>query len=148
MEGVGHIPGQITSGRRLVVSAIAVAVGIVHFLTGPDYRGPAGWFVNGYLIDILLPFSMFLLLGIAEFRFLRSGFARSVAVFGVGAVSETLQYCGVPIFGRTFDPLDYLMFALGTVSGAALEAVVWPRGENDQRAEDHACHPEDTAEAG
>jgi len=24
-----------------------------------------------------------------------------------------MQYFGVPIFGQTFDPLDYLMFAIG-----------------------------------
>jgi hypothetical protein len=51
--------------RKVVVVLIALAVGLLHFLTGPGYRGPLPWFVNGYLIDILLPFAMFLVLGVA-----------------------------------------------------------------------------------
>lgn len=92
---------------------IAVAVGLLHFLTGPGYRGPFPVFVNGYMIDILLPFAMYLVLGIANQSILRSGMARGGFVFGVGAVTETLQYFGVPIFGRTFDLLDYLMYGIG-----------------------------------
>ena len=70
-------------------------------------------FVNGYMIDILLPFAMYLVLGVAKQTILRSGIARGVFVFAIGAVTETLQYFGVPIFGRTFDLLDYLMFGVG-----------------------------------
>ena len=104
---------QSPVNRKVVVVFIAVAVGLLHFLTGPGYRGPVPAFVNGYMIDILLPFAMVLVLGVANQPVLRSGVARGGVVFAVGAVTETLQYFGVPIFGRTFDPLDYLMFAIG-----------------------------------
>jgi hypothetical protein len=100
-----------------------VAVGLLHFVTGPGYSGPFPVFVNGYMIDILLPFAMYLVLGIAKQSILPSSVARGGFVFAVGAVTETLQYFGVPIFGRTFDLLDYLMYGIGIGL-----AVVFERG--------------------
>ena len=76
------------------------------------------------MIDILLPFAMYLVLGIAKQPILRSGIARGVFVFAIGAVTETLQYFGVPIFGRTFDLLDYLMFAVGIGLAVVFERIV------------------------
>ncbi len=40
---------------KTLVVAVALAVGLLHFVTGPNYHGPFRVFVNGYLIDILLP---------------------------------------------------------------------------------------------
>ncbi|UCC76006.1 MAG: hypothetical protein JSW37_10865, partial [Anaerolineales bacterium] len=45
----------------------------------------------------------------------------------VGATTETLQYFGVPIFGRTFDVLDYVMFGIGIGLAAAFEWLVLSR---------------------
>jgi len=110
--------------RKQIVILIAVGVGILHFITGPGYRGPFRVFVNGYMIDILLPFAMYLIMGVAGRPFPRSVVTRGLLVFGIGAVTETMQYFGVPIFGRTFDPADYLMFGIGTGIGVALERFV------------------------
>ena len=110
--------------RKVIVVFIAIVVGLLHFITGPGYRGPCPAFVNGYMIDILLPFAMYLVLGVAQQSILRSRLARGVFVFSIGAVTETLQYFGVPIFGRTFDWLDYLMFALGIGLAVVFERVV------------------------
>jgi hypothetical protein len=115
------------SHRKVIVVFIAVVVGLLHFLTGPNYRGPFPAFVNGYLIDILLPCAMYLVLGVAKQKILRSGLARGVLVFAIGAVTETLQYFGVPIFGRTFDPLDYFMFGVGIGLAAVFERMVLSR---------------------
>ena len=51
---------------------------------------------------------------------------RGTAVFIVGAAVEVLQYLGVPLFGRTFDPLDLLMYATGAVAALAFERAVFP----------------------
>jgi hypothetical protein len=110
--------------RRAIVVFIAVAVGLLHFLTGPGYGGPLPVFVNGYMIDILLPFAMVLVLGVARHPILRSSLVRGVSVFAVGALAETLQYFGVPILGRTFDPLDYCMYAVGVGLAFAFERIV------------------------
>jgi hypothetical protein len=116
--------GQSLINRKVIVVFIAAVVGLLHFLTGPRYRGPFPAFVNGYMIDILLPFAMYLVLGVAKQTILRSGIARGVFVFAIGAVTETLQYFGVPIFGRTFDLLDYLMFGVGIGLAAVFERIM------------------------
>ncbi|MFC1692271.1 hypothetical protein ACFL1R_02060 [Candidatus Latescibacterota bacterium] len=113
--------------RKIIVVFIAVVVGLLHFLTGPGYRGPFPPFINGYMIDILLPFAMYLVLGVANQSILRSGVARGVFVFAIGAITETMPYFGIPIFGRTFDLLDYLMFGIGIVLAAVFEWIVLSR---------------------
>jgi hypothetical protein len=118
---------QSLVNRKVIVVGIAVVVGLLHFLTGPGYRGPFPAFVNGYLIDILLPFAMYLVLGITRQSILRSGITRGAFVFAIGAVAETAQYFGVPIFGRTFDPLDYLMFGVGIGLAVVFERIVLSR---------------------
>ena len=70
---------------------------------------------------------MYLVLGIAEQSILRSSIARGVFVFAIGAGTETLQYFGIPIFGRTFDVLDYVMFAVGIGCAVVFERIVLSR---------------------
>ena len=113
--------------RKLIVVFIAVVVGLLHFVTGPKYSGPFPLFVNGYMIDILLPCAMFLVLGVANQSILRSCVARGIFVFAVGATTETLQYFNIPIFGRTFDVLDYLMFIIGIGLAVVFERFVLSR---------------------
>ncbi len=114
--------------RKPVVVAICLAVGALHLFTGPDYRGPLRAFVTGYLIDLALPFSLVLLLGVGLDRSprLQLPAVRGTAVFIVGAAVEVLQYLGVPLFGRTFDPLDLLMYATGAVAALEFERAVFP----------------------
>jgi hypothetical protein len=110
--------------RKIIVVGVAVIVGLLHFVTGPRYAGPFPGFVNGYMIDILLPFAMYLVLGVSNQRILRSAMARGLFVFAVGATTETLQYFDVPLFGRTFDVLDYLMFGIGIGLAVLFETFV------------------------
>jgi len=114
--------------RKPVVVAICLAVGALHLFTGPHYRGPLRAFVTGYLIDLVLPFSLVLLLGVGLDRSpsLRLPAVRATAVFLFGAAVEFLQYLGVPLFGRTFDPLDLLMYATGAVAALAFERLAFP----------------------
>jgi len=118
---------QSLINRKVIVVFIALVVGLLHFVTGPGYRGPFPAFVNGYMIDILLPFAMYLVLGVARQTVLASDIARAVFVFAIGAVTETLQYFDVPIFGRTFDLLDYLMFGVGIGLAVIFERIALSR---------------------
>lgn len=113
--------------RKLLITIIALGVGALHFVTGEGYQGPFPVFVNGYLIDILLPMVLFLLMGLFQNRFIRSPLFRAGAVFGFGCFVETSQYLGRPIFGSTFDPLDLLAYAGGILIGALLERFVFSR---------------------
>ncbi len=109
--------------RKPVTVAICLAVGVLHLFTGPQYRGPLRPFVTGYLIDLVLPFSLVLLLGVGlePSPTLRHPTVRATAVILFGAAVEFLQYLGVPLFGRTFDPVDLLMYATGAIAALAFE---------------------------
>lgn len=114
--------------RKPVVVALCLAVGALHLFTGPDYHGPLRSFVTGYLIDLILPFALVLLLGVGleHSPTLRQPSVRATAVFLFGAAVEFLQYVGVPLFGRTFDPVDLLMYAAGAIAALAFEHVAFP----------------------
>jgi hypothetical protein len=113
--------------RKILVTAIALVVGLLHVVTGENYRGPFPVFVNGYMIDILLPMALYLLMGLFEAKWIRFTLFRAVAVFLFGCVVETSQYLGYPLFGSTFDPLDILAYAGGVLLGVFLDLVLFPR---------------------
>jgi hypothetical protein len=113
--------------KRAVVVAIALVVAALHFVTGRSYQGPCPAFVNGYLIDIVLPLQLFLLLSLIPHRRMAAPLFRASAVVGFGCLVETSQYLGMPIFGATFDPFDFLAYAGGVALGALLDLVLFPR---------------------
>lgn len=114
------------STKKLIITAIALSVGALHFITNSKYRGPFPVFVNGYMIDILLPMALFLLMGLFENKYIRSMPFRTAVVFGFGCIVEISQYVGRPFFGSTFDPLDFLAYAGGVSIGILLDLIVFP----------------------
>jgi hypothetical protein len=113
--------------KKLTITGIALAVGALHFITGENYQGPFPIFVNCYLIDILLPMTLYLLMSLFQNKLIRSSLFRACAVFGFGCVVEASQYFGYPIFGNTFDPLDIAAYAGGVLLGIFLDLVLLPR---------------------
>ena len=112
--------------KKSLIALIALAVGLLHFVTGENYRGPFPVFVNGYLIDVLLPMTLYLLLGLIETKWSRSPIFRAIAVLVFGCSVEASQYFGRPFFGSTFDPLDILAYAGGVGLGLILDLVLFP----------------------
>jgi hypothetical protein len=120
--------------QKHLVVGVAVLVALLHFPIGSGYEGPWKSFVTGYLIDILAPFAAYLVLGVTRLDALRPWWVRALLVFAVGTASEVLQFFGVPIFGQTFDPLDFVAFAAGLVAAAVFERFVvsrLPSARND-----------------
>jgi hypothetical protein len=113
--------------KKLFTTLIALTVGLLHFVTGENYRGPFPVFVNGYMIDILLPMALYLLIGLFEVNWIRSAPFRACTVFGFGCIVEISQYLGYPILGSTFDPLDILAYAGGVGLGVLLDLVVFSK---------------------
>jgi hypothetical protein len=113
--------------KKMIITGIAITVGALHFVTGENYQGLFPIFVNGYLIDVLLPMTLFLLMGLFQNKIIRSLLFRACAIFGFGCFIEASQYFGRPIFGRTFDPLDILAYAVGVLFGMLLDLVMSPR---------------------
>ncbi len=48
-------------------------------------------------------------------------------MFGVASFTEIAQFFGVPIFGQTFDPMDFVMFGMGVLLAAIFDIIVFPR---------------------
>jgi len=122
---------RTTSGKSrnkmLVVVCMVVPIALLHFFTGSAYGGPWPEFVNGYLLDILVPFAFYLLLILPETTLLRSWPVKALLVFVAGAAVEIAQFFGAPILGQAFDPLDFVMYGAGVLLAAFLDAVVFPR---------------------
>ena len=113
--------------KRVVIVSLTIPIALLHFATGNHYRGPYPGFVNGYLLDILVPFAFYFLLCLNEFSLLRHWIVKSILVFGAGSSVEIAQFFGVPIFGRTFDPVDFIMYGIGVILAAILDTTVFPR---------------------
>lgn len=113
--------------KKVVITSIMILIALTHFFTGSNYKGPYPEFVNGYLLDILVPFGFYFLLCLIKFPLLKSWIVRSILVFGVASFTEMAQFFGVPIFGQTFDPMDFVMFGMGVILAVILDIIVFPR---------------------
>lgn len=112
--------------KTLVVVCTVVPIALLHFFTGSAYNGPWPEFVNGYLLDILVPFAFYLLLVLPETPLLRPWSVKALLVFGAGACVEIAQYFGAPILGRTFDPLDFAAYGLGVAIAVLVDRALFP----------------------
>ena len=99
-------------GKTLVVVGINIPIALLHFVTGPGYRGPFPGFVNGHMLNILIPLGFYFLLCLNEYSILRHSLVKGGLMFAVGSGVEIAQYFGVPLLGRTFDPWDFFMYGL------------------------------------
>jgi len=114
--------------KRVVIVSVEILIALIHlFKGGSNYRGPYPGFVNGYLFDVLVPFGFYFLLCLNEFSLLRHWIVKSILVFGAASSVEIAQLFGVPIFGRTFDPVDFIMYGIGVLLAAILDTAVFPR---------------------
>lgn len=113
--------------KKVVIVSIMILIALIHFFTGSNYKGPYPGFVNGYLLDILVPFGFYFLLCLIKFPLLKSWIVRGILVFGIASFTEIAQFFGVPIFGQTFDPVDFVMFGVGVILAATLDVIVFPR---------------------
>ena len=93
-------------------------------MIGPEYTGAFRPFVAGYLMDVLLPMDVYLLAQVAlrkHYPLSKSRWLGALGTLAIGGTVEFAQYLGVPLFGSTYDPLDLLMYALGTGLGLGID---------------------------
>jgi hypothetical protein len=62
-----------------------------------------------------------------QLPFLRHWAVKAAIVFVVPAIAETAQYFGMYALGVTFDPLDYLAYAMGALAAAAVDVWVFSK---------------------
>jgi len=114
------------SKKKVLITGISIAVALLHFLTGPSYGGPYPEFVNFYLIDILLPFSLYFLISPVPLSMLQPIVLRAGIPFVIGVSVEIAQFYGLPVLGRTYDPLDFLAYGVGVILAILFDFWVFP----------------------
>jgi hypothetical protein len=115
-----------------LIVTISLFVGLLHFVTGPAYQGPFKQFMQGYLIDLLLPLNLYLLLQLSlrkKLSVLHSRVIAAVATFSFGVFVELLQLNNIHLFGSTYDPLDIFMYGAGVGLGLLLDLTIISRFE-------------------
>jgi len=113
--------------KKIVIVVIAVFVGLLHFVTGPQYAGPFPVFVNSWLIDILLPFTLYMLLTLFGTALFQDWAVKAILVFSLGLIVELSQYVDIPLLGSVFDPWDIFMYALGVGLAVFCDLFLFPR---------------------
>jgi len=115
--------------RRAVAGSIVLAVAAIHifrvgqWLSGKQYR-----LYYSYASDVLVPVAMYFVLCMSEgnLRFLRDWRRKAVLAFASASSTEVLQGLGVPMLGRPFDPLDFVMFGVGGFVAVLLDRMALP----------------------
>jgi len=123
-----------------LIVGISLFVALLHFLIGPDYQGSFRPFVRGYLIDILLPFNLYLLLQVSlrkNISVLKSRIIGAALTFSFGTLAEFLQLNNIHFLGETYDPLDILMYGIGVGLGVILDLTVINDLENKTNSPGH-----------
>ncbi len=84
---------------------------------------------QSYFADVILPFSFYFLLSLISdnHKQLSKWWVKALLVFGLCALSETLQYFGVFALARVFDPVDYLMYGVGVLLAAFVDRQILTR---------------------
>ena len=121
--------------KRIIV-AISIFVGVLHILIGTDYQGIFKVFIRSYLIDILLPFNLYLLLQIGlrdYFSVIKSKIIGAVITFTFGVFTELAQLNNISFFGNTYDPIDIVMYSIGVGFGLLIDYTIIEKLEKQQK---------------
>ena len=87
------------------------------------------WDLLLYFGIVFIPFGYYLLLVLLEGKFkpMKKWYIKAGAVFTLCALSETLQYFDIYALARVFDPMDYVMYALGVVLAIFIDRILFKR---------------------
>ena len=117
-------------GRTIVVVSIMLLIALIHFFrVGTYLQGKLFTLYYSYFSDIVVPFGMYFLLCLSDvrIRFLRGWHVKAMLVFVVASSTEVMQAFGVPLLGRTYDPLDFVMFGAGVLLAVLVDRFLFGR---------------------
>ncbi len=118
------------SRRPAVILSMMLLIALAHiFGIGRHFQGTLFNLLQSYFSDIVMPFGFYFLLCADEqwIPFLKRWEVKLAIMFLLPSIAETCQYFGISVLGSTFDPLDYLMYAIGATSAAIVDTQVFPR---------------------
>jgi hypothetical protein len=115
--------------RAIFVVVLQLAVAML-FIANPNWMsGSLRVLYQSYFADVVIPFSFYFLLSLVSdnHKQLEKWWVKALLVFGLCALSETLQYFGVFALARVFDPVDYLMYGVGVLLAAFVDRQLFTR---------------------
>ena len=115
--------------KLIIIVSIELFIALIFFI-GADWAGEnVQAFFHNYFADIALPFGFYFLLIYVEdrHRVFRPWHVKALAVFSLVSTSEVLQYFGIYALARVFDPLDFVMYAVGVLLAALFDMQVISR---------------------
>lgn len=116
--------------RRAVIISIMLLIALAHIIDiGRHLQGTLFDLFKSYFSDIVLPFGFYFLLFMDEqwIPILKRWEVKLAVMVLLPSIAETCQYFGIPVLGSTFDPLDYLMYAIGATLAALVDKQVFSR---------------------
>ena len=101
----------------LLIAAIHI------FRVGTYFSGKLFILYYSYFSDIVIPIGIYFMLCINDTSIpsLGNWRTKAVIVFLIAAATEVAQAFGIPLLGSTFDPLDFVMFGVGTLLAVGLD---------------------------
>jgi len=122
--------GAAGRSRTAIVIGMVVVIALAHlFRIGTYLHGTSFKLYYAYFSDVVVPFGMYLLLCVRDDRvpLLGSWRVKALLVFGAASFAEVMQGFGVPVLGRTFDPLDFAMFGAGVALAVVVDRLLLAR---------------------
>jgi len=116
--------------RIAVIISMMLLIALAHIVgVGRHFQGVLFNVLQSYFSDIVMPFGFYFLLCADEqwIPVLRRWEVKWITMILLPSIAETCQYFGIPVLGSTFDPLDYLMYAIGATLSAIVDTQVFPR---------------------
>ena len=110
--------------KVIVALAVILFIAAIHiFRVGTYFSGRLFILYYSFFSDIVIPIGIYFMLCINELSipYLKNWIIKAAIVFVIAAATEIAQAFGVPIFGSTFDPLDFVMFGLGIFIAIGLD---------------------------
>jgi hypothetical protein len=122
---VRRSPTRVRIGVAINLVIAALHLLDLRTLLGPEFRVVVG----SYFSDLTLPFAFYFLLCFVDDQVaaLRPALAKAVLVFAASTGAELLQGVGIHALGRTFDPVDIVMYGIGVSCALLLERLVLAR---------------------
>ena len=110
--------------KKYLIIGIEIFLALMHVVgIGRHSSGRMFTLSASYFSDLALPFGFYFLLALNEERteFLRDWWVKAGIVFLMAAFAEICQYFGLYILGRTFDPIDISVYAVGVLLAAMVD---------------------------
>jgi hypothetical protein len=104
--------------KKLIIIGIQIGLAFLHVIgIGRNSTNTLFILSASYFSDLVLPFGFYFLLILLgdSLHIFQRWWIRALVIFLAATTAEIAQYFGIYALGRTFDPIDILVYALGVL---------------------------------